>query len=219
MTRAYQRLIQLVTCALLGSLLALPASAQPALYVEGSHYTVLADTSLSRDQQASTVPLVTEIFWYGCNHCFAFEPVLNAWLEQKADSLEFSRVPTVWDANTGKHARLFAVTKTLGIQSQVHDQIFSEIHQKRNYLLDDQSQLAFLQSNGISSDAASKVFGSFGVDSQVRQAEALQREIRVPSIPAMIVHGKYMVNLSGPVATHEDMLQVVDYLLANKKPG
>src|SRR5690606_16906739 len=36
---------------------------------------------------------VLEFFWYGCPHCYHFEPDLNAWLKKKPDNVVFVRQP------------------------------------------------------------------------------------------------------------------------------
>ena len=198
---------------LLTLLVSQTALSQPALYVEGTHYTLLADNPLSRSQQTIDKPLVTEIFWYGCPSCYNFDPLLSHWVEQQGDSIAFQRSHTVWNSNTKRHATLFFATSGLGINEKLHAQIFNEIHQKKNYLLDTESQAEFLQAAGVEAAAADKALKSFTTDSQLRQAEALQRELKVPGIPCMIVKGRYMVNLGGPVRTYDDMLKIVDYLL------
>ena len=45
--------------------------AQIERYVAGTHYTELPNPVNTRD--ASKVE-VLEAFWYGCSHCFRFEP-------------------------------------------------------------------------------------------------------------------------------------------------
>jgi thiol:disulfide interchange protein DsbA len=205
----------LQTASAAASTLALPALAQPLSYVEGTHYLALPPTNaLAQSQQTSALPLVTEIFWYGCPHCHEFDPQLKAWVQSKNDRIAFQRSPAVWNDATVQHARLFAATIALGIHDAVHAEIFAEIHERKNYLMDQASQVAFLQRHGIEQDAARSVLASFQVDSQVRKAEALARELKVPSIPVMIVRGQYMVNTaSGAVRTHLEQLRVVEQFL------
>ena len=54
---------------------ALSSFAQIERYVAGTHYTELPNPVNTRD--ASKVE-VLEAFWYGCSHCFRFEPLLTA---------------------------------------------------------------------------------------------------------------------------------------------
>ena len=34
---------------------------------------------------------VLEYFWFGCPHCFAFEPTINDWAASKPDYVDFVR--------------------------------------------------------------------------------------------------------------------------------
>ena len=36
---------------------------------------------------------VVELFWYGCPHCYDFEPVLKEWLKSKPKNVVFSSHP------------------------------------------------------------------------------------------------------------------------------
>ena len=57
----------------------------------GVHYLRLSPT-----QPTSSNPdqvEVCEVFWYGCPHCFAFDPLLERWRESKQDYVSFVRVP------------------------------------------------------------------------------------------------------------------------------
>jgi len=50
---------------------------------------------------------VTEAFWYGCNHCYNFEPSINAW-ESKLDAdIKFEKMPITWGGIHQLHAALF----------------------------------------------------------------------------------------------------------------
>jgi thiol:disulfide interchange protein DsbA len=50
---------------------------------------------------------VVEVFWYGCPHCYSFEPYVEQWLTEKTDDVEFIRVPGVLNQNWIPHAKAF----------------------------------------------------------------------------------------------------------------
>jgi hypothetical protein len=58
------------------AILALAASTAwaQALYEEGVHYQVLAKEVPTQDP---TKIEVTEVFWYGCGHCYTFESLVH----------------------------------------------------------------------------------------------------------------------------------------------
>jgi thiol:disulfide interchange protein DsbA len=202
----------ILTCLLLT--LAAATKADDGPYVEGVHYKRLADASAAYDLGATEGrPSVVEVFWYGCGHCYAFDPMLNAWVAGKADTLSFARTPMIWDDATKEHARLFHATRALGLQEEMHTRIFDAIHKERNVLLDEASIGALFTEFGVDAEDVTKTFSSFGVDAEVRKAETRQREMFIPSVPALIVNGIYLINSTNAVPTHQAMLDVADYLL------
>ncbi len=40
---------------------------------------------------------VVEVFWYGCPHCYDFEPYIDQWLASKPDDVEFLRMPAIFN--------------------------------------------------------------------------------------------------------------------------
>jgi protein dithiol oxidoreductase (disulfide-forming) len=50
---------------------------------------------------------VLEFFWLGCPHCYALEPYIQKWLQQKPSYIQFVRVPVMWNPVHQLHAQLF----------------------------------------------------------------------------------------------------------------
>lgn len=200
------------TCLLF--LLATTAEAQVERFVEGVHYTRLADASIARNLGAPEAPQsILEIFWFGCGHCYAFDPLLEHWVAAKPAAFEFARAPVMWNGTTKEHARLFYTARALGVLDAMHGRIFDEIHERQNYLLDADSVAALFADFGIDQAIVDKTYRSFGVDAALRKTEAALSELAVPGVPALIVDGKYLVNIQGPVDTQELLLEVADFLL------
>ena len=83
---------------LLGSgwgLLGFPAtlSAQESAPVEGKHYTRITPPVPAGTAEKIEV---VEFFWYGCPHCHAFEPQLEAWIKVLPSDVLFRRVPVAF---------------------------------------------------------------------------------------------------------------------------
>ena len=62
-------------------LIAFSANAQPE-YELGKDYQLI-DNPLPVRQDGMVE--VSEIFWYGCNHCYSFESTINNWDANKPD--------------------------------------------------------------------------------------------------------------------------------------
>jgi thiol:disulfide interchange protein DsbA len=194
------------------------AQAQVERFIEGEHYQRLGDEALATapERNADKVA-VLEVFWYGCNHCYAFDPMLNAWVEEQGGNISFSRSPMIWNAVTKQHARLFFAAQALGVQQDLHGRIFDEIHLRRNMLADAAAMTDFFAANGVSRNDFAAALSSFGTDSLLRKTESLQRDMRVPSVPALVVNGRWLVHVTDKVPSHAAMLEVVEFLVAKEQ--
>lgn len=199
---------------LLALLVTSTAFAQPALYVEGTHYEVIEKPVRTGDPNKIEV---AEVFWYGCPHCYAFEPLINAWAEKLPSDVAFVRSPGMWNAMMETHAQIYYVAQALGVLDKVHSVAFDEIHQKRNYLDNEKAIKDLFLAQGVSAEDFDKNWGSFAMTSAVKKAGTRMREYGVSSVPCLIVNGKYLVTINEGVTTQADMLKVVDFLVAKEK--
>ena len=73
-------------------------------FVAGTHYTELrAPVNTPDDNKIE----VLEAFWYGCSHCFRFEPLVADWESKAADDVDFRRFPAMWNALMKVHAQIY----------------------------------------------------------------------------------------------------------------
>jgi thiol:disulfide interchange protein DsbA len=190
------------------------AIAQPAAYVEGTHYEVIDPPVRTADPAKIEV---TEVFWYGCPHCYAFEPLLDAWVEKLPADVAFVRSPGMWNAMMETHAQIYYTAQDLGVFDKIHSVAFNEIHQKGNYLENQDKIRALFVAQGVDPAAFDKSWSSFNVTSAVKKAGARMREYKVNGVPNLIVNGKYRVSAGEGVATQAEMLKVADFLIAKER--
>lgn len=208
-----KRTIMLMALALtLGS--AASVFAQPALYVEGTHYEEIADPVRTADPNKIEV---TEIFWYGCPHCYAFEPLIHSWEEKLPSDVAFVRSPGMWNKTMEIHAQIYYAAQSLDVIDDIHSVAFSEIHQKRNYLQSEGVVKKMFLDAGVSSEDFDKAWKSFSVSSAVKRAGTRMRDYGVRGVPAMVVNGKYLVSVGGPVPSQTEMLKIVDFLVQKER--
>ncbi|MDT8399095.1 MAG: thiol:disulfide interchange protein DsbA/DsbL [Pseudomonadales bacterium] len=189
-------------------------NAQPAIYVDGTHYETL-DTPVRTSDPAKIE--VTEIFWYGCPHCYAFEPLLHSWTEQLPADVTFVRSPGMWNQMMEVHAQIYYVAEAMGVLDKIHDLAFNEIHQRGNYLQNQGQVKALFVSQGVNGDDFDKTWKSFAISSKVKQASTKMRDYGVRGVPSMVVNGKYRVTAGGALATQADVLKVVDFLVQKER--
>ncbi len=182
----------------------------------GTHYMRLSPT-----QPTSSNPdqvEVAEIFWYGCPHCFNFDPYLERWQTTKPDYVSFVRVPAVWNSVLQLHARAFYTAEALGKGAEMHSAFFSEIHERSN-MLDSEAKLQeFFGRFGVDAAAFKTAFDSFAVQAKLQRADELSRRYRIQSVPTIIVNGKYTTD-GGQAGSYDDLLALIDELAAAERAG
>ncbi|MEX2479349.1 MAG: thiol:disulfide interchange protein DsbA/DsbL [Gammaproteobacteria bacterium] len=198
---------------LLGFLLVSTAAAADEEFRAGRHFDIIeppAGTSVAEDKVE-----VVEMFWYGCPHCYQFEPEIAAWLETKADYIEFVRIPAVFAPNWEVHARAFYAAEQLGVLDKVHEPLFEALHRDRRKIFTVDELAAFYAEHGVSEKDFRAAYDSFDVDKKARRAAALTREYGIGGVPAVIVDGKYRSG-TPQSGSYENLLKIVDFLAAKE---
>ncbi|MEQ1619838.1 MAG: thiol:disulfide interchange protein DsbA/DsbL [Methylococcales bacterium] len=155
---------------------------------------------------------VIEFFWYGCPHCYSFEPVLEKWVKALPKNVEFIRQPAVFSDLWGKHAKAYYTAEALGVVDKIHADFFDALQEKK-LKLETEDQLAkFFAEHGVKDSDFRTTFNSFLVDAKIRQATGMAARYGVTGVPAIIINGKFRTN--GTLAgSHEKMIEVMDKLI------
>ena len=185
--------------------------------IEGRQYTVL-------DQPLATPPgkiEVVEFFWYGCPHCYAFEPLIEAWSKQLPADVVFRKAHVAFRANVKLHQRMFYALEALGKEAAVRPAIFKAMHEQGQSLDDAKSQAKFLSALGVDPAKYQDAYNSFGVQTKCTQAEKLSDGYRIDGVPSLGIGGRFltspsMVGAGQRLPEHElgqRALQVADFLI------
>ncbi len=154
---------------------------------------------------------VVEVFWYGCSHCFRFEPHVEAWKQGIPEDVAFRRVPAALNKNWLVHARAFYAAERMGVLEQLHTPLFRALHTPpRRNINNRKKLLRFVEENGIDEKEFARHYDSNETEVKLKQAFQLARNARVTGVPALIVNGRYLV--SAKVGSFQKMLETVDYL-------
>lgn len=155
---------------------------------------------------------VIEFFWYGCPHCYNFEPFLKRWKQTLSSDVEFISQPAVFRPEWDLQARAFFAGQALGVLDKSHDAMFTAMHELRKPLSSEEQIWGVFKEVGVSEADFKRAFKSFAVESKVRRARDLHRSYGVDSVPNIIVGGKYRTNAS-LAGENKNVIQVVDYLI------
>ena len=111
--------------------LAFSSFAQIERFVAGTHYTELKAPVATND---SSKVEVLEVFWYGCSHCFRFEPLIANWKANMAADVDFSRFPAMWNDLMEVHAQAYYTAEAMDVLDTVHEPVFNAINIEGNRL-------------------------------------------------------------------------------------
>jgi thiol:disulfide interchange protein DsbA len=194
-----------------------PAATHDWQFNEGEHYTRLVPTQPTVGG-ADKIE-VAEFFWYGCPHCYTFEPAINGWAEnRKPANVRFVRMPAMWNGLLVLHAQLFFTEEILvrnGVienPEEFRNAVFEEYHRRGNRLTSENSIQKLFERFGVSADQFSRTWNSFEVDQKMRVASDLARRYSISSVPAIIVNGKYRTG-AAEAGNNERWLDLVDELI------
>ena len=178
-------------------------------WVEGEHYQALnPPVAVGRGDDV----IVTEFFWYGCGHCYTFEPMLTAWGKQLPEGAVVKPSPAVWNEPMRMHAKAYFIAEVLDVKETMHPVIFDAMHVQRKRLTSRLELRDLFEDNGVDPEKFDKAFDSFGVDSQVRQADSRARSARISGTPSLMVAGKYLIETRA-AGSQTNMLDIARFLV------
>ena len=185
------------------------SSLHAANFVEGTHYQRIASPVTTSNPDKV---VVTEVFWYGCPHCFRFEPYVDKWKENLPEGVEFELLPSVLNASWMEHARAYFALQQMGELDKVHKKIFSAIHLQRKRLTSVDTIAEFVAEQGVDEKQFRNHYHSFPVDTMVRKVRKKEKQYGHNGVPAVIVNGKYLT--SGSMAgSNSAMIEVINFLV------
>lgn len=190
---------------------AFPAAAQE--WVAGEHYDVISPAVRSAEGDKI---VVTEFFWYGCGHCYNFEPQVVQWKKTLGDDVVVKGSPAMWNGLMEVHAQAFYAAEVLGVLDKVHMPLFQAINVDRKRLSSESELADLFADHGVSRDDFSKAFSSFGVGSQVRQANARARAAKITGTPELMVAGKYRIS-TRKAGGQANMLKIANHLIEKER--
>lgn len=184
------------------------ASADPA-YKLGVNYQAVLPA-----QPVSTKPgqiEVVDFFWYGCPHCNALEPYLEAWERSKPANVVLVRVPAILQPDWEPAARAYYTAQALGILEKSHKATFDEIHQNHDVMQTEADfERFFVKQFGVDAKKFESTWSSPDVDAKVGRAEVLAARygLMIFGVPTLVVNGKWLTGGDFGVPYSQVMLVV-----------
>ncbi len=156
--------------------------------------------------------VVTEMFWYGCPHCFRLEPYVDQWDKTKPEGVVLEKVPSVLNPSWIEHARAFYALQMMGENDKVHKKLFDALHLQHKRLNNVDALASFVADLGVDEKQFRDNYHSFPVDTLIRKSRQKERKYGHSGVPAIIVNGKYRTSAS-MAGSNARLIEVVNFLV------
>ena len=155
---------------------------------------------------------VIEFFYYGCDSCYRFEPMLAGWLKNLAPDVIFRRVPALRRMDWVPLTRPYFALEEAGALDRLHGEVYKAIHRKGINLGDSSELLKWAEMNGLERAGFGKILNSESVSAKVQKARDTTVTYGIRATPSMVVDGKYLTS-GGMLGSLDALLPVVDGLI------
>jgi len=199
----------------LGLFVSLQAQAQVALWQEGKHYEVIAET-------ASKKPVVTEYFSFWCPGCYRYEPLVKQFKANLPEGVKFEKVhvnfmgfnsPAVQEMAT----KAMLIGRAMKEEDKYNAAIFDYIHVQRSLIsnFDDLRNIFIV--NGADADKFDKLAQGFSIKNLVKRNNNNIGKFRsdLTGVPTFIINEKYKPTFTNDM-TVDDMINLVNWLSQQK---
>lgn len=159
---------------------------------------------------------VTEIFWYGCIHCYHMDSILNAWVKKLPADVVFKRVPGLPNPSWAPMAKAFYAMEDLKLSDKLHTALFDAVHKEK--ALDPTNEATIIdwitKKSGLDKAKVEGAFKSFSMNNKLNQAANFFRATGATGVPSFIINGQFITS-STMAGGNEQALKTVDFIVGN----
>jgi protein dithiol oxidoreductase (disulfide-forming) len=179
-------------------------------FVEGKDFVQL--TTPVATQDPSRIEVV-EVFSYHCPHCLDLESLLEPWVKKLPADVNFVQIHAAWQPFMQPLQRGFYTASKLNLQPKIHIAAFKEFQQKRNKLETAEAWAKLLGAHGAKREDVLKLYGTFGITTEINQANAKIRSYKITGTPTIVIDGRYRIDSAAGKDPHKRMLAIADFLI------
>lgn len=183
-------------------------AAQGQKIEEGFDYRILP---IAQPVETKGKVEVIEFFWYGCPHCYDFEPELSSWVKRQPKDVVFKRVPVAFRDDFMPHSQLFYALEAMRKGDALNEKVMYAMHKENKRLLTEPEIADWVASQGIDRNTFLATYRSFAVISKARAAKQMAEAYRIDGVPTIVMQGKYVTSPS-IAGTKAKAILVMDYL-------
>jgi len=160
---------------------------------------------------------VVEFFGFACSHCRDLDEYLSPWARVASDKVKFHRVPVPFFSSWAPYSRIYLVLESMKREDLV-PKVFQAVHGSGLKLDQESIFLSWAENQGLNVVEVKNLWGSFGVESKLKRAEAVTKAYGVTGVPTIFVDGKYKVQSTSVTAAgspaHRDVPAILDFLVS-----
>jgi len=159
---------------------------------------------------------VTELFWYGCPHCYDLEPKLAAWVKALPKDVTFKRVPGLPRPDWAPMAKAYYAMEALGLSEKLHSKLFDALHKQKAFLPNDEKATIdwITKESGFDRKKVETEFNSFSLNTKLNQAAQIFRASGATGVPSLIIDGKYITSVT-MAGGNQEVFNVANYIIEN----
>ena len=106
--------------------------------------------------------------------------------------------------------------ESLKLDPSTHTAVFTTIHKEGNFLQNQKAIESFLEKFGVAPEVTTQYMSSFGVRQKVNRSIKFGKQVKVVSVPMIVVDGTYIIESKSSFA---EMLKVVDHVVNLQRPN
>ena len=193
-------------------------------FMEGMSYEALTPNGPT-DVKPGQIEVI-EFYWYGCPHCFALEPYVEAW--EKAGlpkDVVFKRVPVAMpDSEFYVDAQAAFTADALGVGENIREPFFNAIHLDNDDALrtDVGALRGFFGKFGVKPADFDTAWNSAGVQAALAKAQKLGDADGIQGVPTIVIDGKWKTGAghklaSGDFMKPQDIMDCMQFLIARQR--
>lgn len=155
---------------------------------------------------------VIDFFWYGCPHCYTFQPALEEWVKRMPPDVVLRRVPAILRDNWAPHARIFYTLEALGEVDRLHQAVYHSYHVQELHMSKPEVMLQWAQRHGIDGKLWTEAYNSAAVTEKVNRAKELTSDYSVQGTPSLVVDGRYLTS-PAMARSEQRMIPILEELI------
>ncbi|MFN0316255.1 MAG: thiol:disulfide interchange protein DsbA/DsbL [Burkholderiales bacterium] len=139
---------------------------------------------------------VREFFYYGCGACYAFEPYLREWEQQRSADVLLVRTPALRTTRWIPLTKVYLVLLKLRAHVRLHQDVFDAYHFDNTDLGDAGTFAEWAQTKDLDANLVRATWDSKEIAMALELTRTATQRYGVQGVPTLIVDGRFLTSPS-----------------------